>query len=82
MTSFCPSLGSYAGSQLRRLAKSRRMELRGDVGRNDLRLGAFAPEAKWVQLSCLFPARFDRLQRLFAAHSALIVGVIVGVARW
>ena len=33
-----------------------------------------------MQLSCLFPARFDRLKRLVAAHSALIVGVIVGVA--
>ena len=40
----------------------------------------FAPEAKWVQLCCLFPARFDWLKRLFAVHSALIVGVIVGVA--
>jgi hypothetical protein len=33
-----------------------------------------------VQLSCLFPARLGRLKRLVAAHSALIVGVIVGVA--
>ncbi len=40
----------------------------------------FAPEAKQAQLNCLFPARFGRLKRLFAAHSALIVGGIVGVA--
>jgi hypothetical protein len=38
----------------------------------------FAPEAKWVHLSCLFPARFGRLTCVFAAHSALIVGVAGG----
>src|ERR1017187_9431693 len=65
---------------LRRRTAVSRQKLIRRCGQKRFRLGPFAPEAKQAQLSCLFPARFDRLKRLFAAHSAPIVGVIVGVA--